>query len=473
MSYHRLRAWLPAGTLLMEACWVWPWALALGYASGSARPLLDLPWILVLLGASTYGTRWILGRADLRAARGAILACGAVLGFLSLHGTHFSHRPLTDWGWVAELLDTVTLGRQGPAVPLGGGLGMYLWWRGIVLGTEPHDFAFVGRRFVWGLVMLVLFAFVVVFAGRSDVVVWSLDRGGWALLAFWIVALLVLASARLVAVWEESRTAHAQALQLNRNWYAVLTGVIAAILVLSVAAGVLAAQDVGWLLRPVGAAAEWLLLRVLEVVFAILVPIVKLVHRVLSALPWRPRTLPQREAFSPADEIAAWLRSLQAQDATAVVALRWTAFLVVFGLLLAVMALYVLRRRTAAHGEQTEERESVFSGELLLAELRSLFRRAPHPRDPEAPSGAVGAVRRAYRAFLLHMATVGYPRDPASTPTEYLASVHTFLAGGQSAARSLTDLYQRARYGEIADQADARRALEWLAMLIEQPDAER
>lgn len=137
---------------------------------------------------------------------------------------------------------------------------------------------------------------------------------------------------------------------------------------------------------------------------------------------------------------------------------------------LAWLLFYLLsrRRQPATVAEGDEERESLWSWSLFLAQLRELWngllgrvrappRLWPAARRPPAkrPDPTARDIREIYRWLLRDAATLGYKREPASTPVEFARRLAGVIPRYARGIHFVTALYDRARYGETPiDDAD-------------------
>jgi len=121
------------------------------------------------------------------------------------------------------------------------------------------------------------------------------------------------------------------------------------------------------------------------------------------------------------------------------------------------------RRRAKANGTDSEERESIWSSRDLLRKLRArLLNRLTQLRnlagivDRFGTSGLFAAltIRRMYAQTVRLSASRGYPRPPARTPYEHLATLGLAFPGCESELLQLTEAYVGVHYGELPEQAD-------------------
>lgn len=134
------------------------------------------------------------------------------------------------------------------------------------------------------------------------------------------------------------------------------------------------------------------------------------------------------------------------------------------------------RRSAVATATDEEERDSVFSWEHLLEQirsaLRSLFTRrrpavAVAAAAPVAERPALGAVREAYRRVLVEARQAGAGRRPPETTGELQIRLGAELdTGGAQSLGQLTGVYDAVRYGEVEAEAEAVAGAEAVALAV-------
>jgi hypothetical protein len=163
------------------------------------------------------------------------------------------------------------------------------------------------------------------------------------------------------------------------------------------------------------------------------------------------------------DRLQAWLASPAFQAG-----LRWAGLLVLLALAAALFWLAARRLWGQATDDADEQRESVLSASLLLAQLRALLNRRPRrPRRPApaylslsgAPDDARLIIRRAYQAMLEWAQSLRLPRAAGQTPRAYAQMLAGAVPEAHDAIDLLTQAYVLARYAaETPSLEQARRA---------------
>ncbi|MBN2006399.1 MAG: DUF4129 domain-containing protein [Anaerolineae bacterium] len=152
----------------------------------------------------------------------------------------------------------------------------------------------------------------------------------------------------------------------------------------------------------------------------------------------------------------------------ALLLLRFTPL--VIGLVIAVVAFWLITRRTQVRNLQKEKEnaDGDFDQENLLqqglAHLRSLANMIRRFGVSRQLLAAI-SVQNIYANLCRLAAQAGYPRTPSMPPEAYLPVLITVFAGHDAALSSITDAYMRVHYGDhpltarelAALQADYRR----------------
>ncbi len=390
----------------LEALLLWSWFGALAAWTGERHPLPAVGALpLVYLSAVVHHT---LGRERFSPGQGRWLSLGAavvlLLGFFLL------------------------MPRQGSVPLIGAGLIVLAWWRGAVAGTtliHPWTLEEAGQR---GFVLLMALVVAEALAGRPPV------ASGALFLLAWLV---LFAVARVTEASRSPRRTRALAAAGAATGIAAVCGLVTLLVIPSLWRGVLAAlgqgvQAVFMVLGWAGAGVLWLAARFLRPDTSARVPTS---HGPLH-LPRPPRAVHLIHVH-----LSPQVRGVLGASLTAVILLALLAFL---------WRSYRRTQDTAA-GEVEETREALGPPPRPASPPRE------RPRD-DSPleGGAVGRVRRAYRAFLALEARRGRPRRPSETPGEYAR--HMEGLGPARAVLDLTRLYERARYGRSATEDSARAA---------------
>ncbi|MCC7358156.1 MAG: DUF4129 domain-containing protein [Anaerolineales bacterium] len=469
-------------TGLALAPWLhWAWALA--------RPPLAAPgWLWAALAlevlaatALTHGllrgagrpagaARWVVGLAGIAAAVGL---------------TRLAARPYL----------TPDLFRAGPALlslatPAGPPLaaGLLAWWRGLQVGRAPLGYDTISRVFWDGVAgFAALLAANSLFPSLASAALFP------AVFAYFALGLAALALSSLRRLRLESRTVTVATLRLNRFWLLTAAGSIAAILaaglglmrVLDPAAlaafeaglgrvSAALAYGFGLVIAPIALLAERLLRPLFPFLTNFLADLAEGFRRVLGlarglfGLLLRLLALPLPRLLTP-EGFAELVQSPLVQAGS-----RWglTALLAVAAGL--VSALLLRRFAGLPVSSADEQRDSIFSHQLLWAQLQRVWqrRRSPAPAQPPylalggAPDDARLIVRRSYQAMLEWASALRLPRLAGQTPHVYGEALAGIVPEGQAAIATLTHTYMLARYAADAPTLEEARHAEqaWLQL---------
>ncbi len=390
-----------------------------------------------------------------------LLVCALVLIRISpaLYGS--SGHGFFDWSWVFafgnDMVDHRSVATALPPLLL---LLAYIWWRGLLLGSDPPDYSTVMRRFKYGMVAMV--AATVATIALPGVLQQHVAGVLGFLLPAEVFSGLVAAALGRMAFNHTDNDRDAYIVTNDRVWLGTaLTLALVAVGFALVINLIINYQSVGSLLAllgPVGPLASKLasalvegLAQLLRFLFGWLFSSFKPVQGGTSAQPSVSTVVGKKHTASkPLILPRLWLE-------IAGIILEVAAIAAVIILFLWLIRTLITRRRPP-EAVLEEERESldaasIFSNQLrgFLAGLRPV--RASNWVDPLTP----GSVRYVYRTFLEAASKRGLRRRPDETPDEYATRLSTIPALGGSElqqAGELTPLasvnqsYNSARYAE-------------------------
>lgn len=436
-----------------------------GYGAG-VRSVSPVGLALVLLG--TYSLAMVLfGRhVSLGAARLIGLAAGLVLTLGVLRFTVYPGYAPADLTWLAHLGRDLWRLTTGLSPALTGLIFCLLcWWLGLNLASEPlrpDRVLAIARAALFGLIAAFLIA-----GAALDVPAVRAALARSIPLAF-VCALAALSLARLETVRADARARGGSA-PTRLPWIGTTIVTTGILLLLALVAGQVLGLGYLRTLLTVATTLANLLARVLYLfllafsymVFFLLTPLIWLIRHALGRAQQpqpQPDTNPspfERLQHDTTRGIPVWL------------ILGMNGLFVTVVVSGAVVVLYrALRRyRSRQHTmEVIEERESVWSADLLLAGLRNAFaaRWRHRPRGPSrAPRRhAAQSVREVYAEVCAAAAAHGLPRLPAETPTEYAARLCQAWPEAEGYWVVLTEAYRRVRYGGITPSPGEWRAVE-------------
>jgi hypothetical protein len=464
---------LLVGLAVMEALWVYPLGLLLGVwlTTDRARPLLSAPSVFALVLIGALATQLVVRRLPTVSSRQwTLLALGAACIAVAVRAQYFPASGAIDW--LGDLVKGVAVLLGRPTAPaLAVGLGVFLWWRGVSIGSHTSDFMDVEIAFRWGIGGLILLGGTLAIAAPPGLRSQLEAEAAPFVVAFFFISLLTLALARL-----ESMRSSARQLGVNTQWLGVLIAV-SGLLVLTalVIAQVLSFDLVVAATRPIF---DFIGLVLLIVLLITIIPIAYLVELIMYLILQLVRPEADRPPPEPRDpsEIEEFLRRLFSQglpdEIVDAMRVAGVVALLALGLLLIARAVARWRPSMLTADAADEERETLWDPERvkqrLLAWLRGLFRRR---RPQQAPTAAAAreigdaaaedrerSVREIYRRLLRLGSSAGALRAPAETPFEHLPTLDRALEP-QSELQQLTDAYVLARYAEQPSSSDEVDAL--------------
>jgi len=444
----------------MELCWIVPWYRALTPAS-AAIPLWTAFGLLALLmlvpiyagrlmsyfGLTPRARRWILAillLASLFAGlRGLLYREG-----LASPGELLS-RPFRAFSDVSELIP------EELVVFL---IVLLVWWRGARLAVTILGPSRARFGFLFGFVVFIGFFLMITLATG--------ETPGPLIPLFFFASLLALGLTRV----DSLRRLRGARLPFGPGWLGFLVLGSLAIVGLGALLG-------AWLTRGlepvlIGALALLVILPLLLVITPLVWLLYLLLRLIASGLAGLPLDFSAglealNQLLASLDFLARRLAERLPLGAIATQAPRIKLILTValitavFLLVLGAAALRLRRLRPAT--EQTEEHESVFSTDALLALLRELWAGAfGRLGETGALLNRFGvgrdlfaalSIRRMYLQALRLAASEGYPRAPADTPLEFLPTLGQAFPGREPDSELLTRAYVGVRYGELPDTA--------------------
>lgn len=402
---------------------------------------------LGIIGLLAYGlTRWLQRREiSLRALQGVLLGGVVVLALVAPMAQGLGNL------WNPGAPGVVVLASTAAAIA---------WWRGMRYGGDPEPFSAEGLNTLVKVAWVVLVAQVLLVTTldgeRGDVVVDAL-RIAMPVAAGAGLMLLAIGQIEQARINSARRGGRAPE---RKGWmlYAALFAVT--LLVLVTLGSALFGGDatnwilapLGWLVRCVVFVVTWILIAVAAVLFLLFYPIYWLLRHFRSDT--QPQDEQQQGAFGPMQRIVeergdGLPESLQT-------AIEIGAVVLIIAAVLVALALTMRRVRAQADVDAgDEERESLWSRELAMSQLKGIFRRehgeALDRIDLRQPPRSV---REAYRALQALAHRDGVPRREAETPAEFNRRLALAWPGEAAAITDLTRRYERVRYGAAPDEPE-------------------
>jgi Domain of unknown function (DUF4129) len=465
------RITLTTGLALMDTCWLYPWAFLLGVWAepGRGAALLPATVILALLLVAALATHG-LGRLARRNPRGARLVLASLAVLAATLAVRLEHYPAANGlDWLPPLVGALAaaIGQITPPV-LGFALALYVWWRGVRLGSQTPGYADVESSFRWGIGRLAVFGLIIAVTSRPTSLPTMEGTTTPYVVGFFFVSLLTLALGRL----ESLRTRYRRP-NLNTQWLAVLVVVAGSVVLLALLLGQLVSFDV--MLSATRPLFDLLGTILLLLIYAIVIPLAWVIEWVIYLLlsllqAGKNRPPPPPPAPTDVDNILQRFFA-EALPPEVQVVLKAAGAVLLLGVALIIVARGLGRwRPSAADADATnEERESLWNAQvmraLLLAWLRRLLRRnkrdgaAPVGLDAEAavaaPTPELVTVRQMYADLLRRGEAAGATRAVSTTPLEHVPALTDTLEPEEPIG-GLTAAYLRVRYAEMdVDESEA------------------
>lgn len=439
-------------------------------------------WIFLLLLLGTNIQRAMEGYRFF-SPQYEVLSVGAVvlLLFAAVRVIVFPARALLDTDWPRDAAHALAFPSDSIALPMWSTIIFvaYAWWRGRSRDEPSLEAAYRTLRVGTPLAIVAILGTMAITAVDDDPGFRTLLYGGT--IVFLLLTLAAIALGRLRV--EQARGA----LTLTPRWLLTFLGPVAGlVLVGTLVAGIFTRrflETILWLLTPVFRLADLLLLIFVYIATGFAYVIFAIITFFLNLLgPVDPAPRPtQGVPGTPTTDPAAGITTIQYPDS-----LRYLFVLVVLAGLVFVLTRFLWHRRPRRQLAAGEERESVFSWDLLaegaaslLAGLGGRFRRAPDPLaglrgDPRWQHTVT--IRELYAKLLKRGEGAERPRADAQTPDEYVPVVGA--TAPLPSVDTLTTRYDTARYSEqpatAEDAAAARRAWEEIERVpLSKPKSEK
>lgn len=452
---------LTIGLAAMDTAWLYPWSLLLGLwvPTTSGRPLLATPSIFGLLLSAAL-CAWFFGRRKMSRARRTWFALLAlVTATLAVRIDQFPRSGAVDW--IAPLASAVALTIGDLSAPvLALAMGLFLWWRGLRIGSQSPSYVEVESSFRWGIGMLVTFGLIMALSTRPGMLQPLEAQTTPCVIGFFFLSLVTLGLGRLESLRTRSRK-----LTVNSQWLSLLVVIAGVVVVLALVAAQVASFDALVVItRPLF---DLLGLVLTVAVYALVVPLAYVVQWLIYLILNLAHIDPNRQQPRPLEpaEVENLFQRFVAQylSPELIFGLKavGAALLLGLGLLIVARALSRWRPNSADADSTNEERESLWIGGGLKSRLLAWLRRLFGPHDTGLPAVAastaavdaaaavaVPSVRELYRQLLRLGAANGAVRAAATTPLEHVPALTRALEPDE-AVRDLTEAYLEIRYADL------------------------
>lgn len=458
----------PLAIILMEVLWVYSWLVWFGQwpASGTDHPPLSLVSLVFLFGASFLATWYFLKREwSIRRIRLSIVACGVIAIFMVVRFEYNAGYELFDGQWFVYIGRKILSGLPAlGSITLALVLGIGLWWRGIKWGGSRLYLHDIYRSFLFGMFALALLVIVWGVSLGTDSLSNLTSSTGVYVAGFFFFGLSALALGNLHAIQERMTAKEGTGSVLNYRWLSIMLGVIGAIILVGVVLATVFSEDVVEVLKQViNTVGDWLSqgLYYIFYAFGYITYVFQFFLRIIFSLigqgePIDPTEFDFGEAGEQAEQAVP-----KGLPPAAILAIKWTIFAIIAGLLLFLLARAVRRFmlfRDIKDIEQTDE--SLWSWAGFKADLRLLFsmlgkrfkrvKKVPVTvRQYTEETEGILNIREIYQRLLRETSQLRIARQHSETPYEYAMRFSRSVPEGSEYLNELTDVYVNVRYSEL------------------------
>ena len=397
----------------MEACVIYPWYTIFHAISGFSDTKLPF-WGMCLLLWIPYIVAGLLNRTKLPTDRKQALVAGLIIltSLVTVRLVLYRAYGLGDVNWIVDFSDRLfgvfsTLPPDLPIIVV-----VFIgWWRGLVLARKDTDMQQVGFHFRLGIVLLLMYFLVAIFAPRENVI--------GIILFYFFFGLMSIALARALDVGSIQKSAMG-----SRQWVAVLVGASLSSLALTLIVSLIFSRQV------VMAVLEWgrpVVDFVLQIVWYIVGIMLYLLFPLIQWVVDLFEDLGQRGTFgdlgifqSPLFEQIDPLEAEQRQ--------AWMPYchtiLMVIALVVGLLLVARLIRRLAEQDAKRKdlERESVWSADDFMDDLKNSLQqgldrlRSLVGQFGDRKKRSAESIRKIYASMVDLATEAGHPRPPAQTP---------------------------------------------------------
>jgi hypothetical protein len=484
---------------LMEAFWVFPWLVWLTKLPRLEwpKPPLSLLSLVIVLGISFVGTRYLLNRDwPLKRVRLCIIAGAVIVIFTVVRFEFGPELSLLNGEWFSYAA-RLMLGSFSRIEPLVVALliAVLLWWRGISLGRSSLNADDIYRYFVIGIIALVL----VILANASTRTLgagFQFDYTSlWVHLAgFFFFGLLAMAISNLDSI-QQKMTAEGKSPALNRRWLTILVTVIGGIVTIGIIIASTVSADVVTFFSRVMNAFSDIFFRILGYIFLPFGYLVEWLYQVGMRIinffrgqnpePFKIEGLGEMME-KPEEAITTGL------PPEVLMVLKWLFFILIAAGLIYLLSRAVFRYTSFREkGDVDEVHESLWSWDLFKADLNLLLnrlRRMAPSGKPQAEPVPLPAwysdsftemltIRQIYECLLWETSRISLPRRHYETPGEYARRLGHNVPESRELLDEITGIYVEARYGEketrSAILAHANSLWQSLRRLLRRPETDR
>jgi hypothetical protein len=420
-----------------------------------------------------YLTRYLHFRKTPLALQRILTLVAALLGvLLLLRLSAYGDHSWNDWSWMGHLIWEIANAMQRISPPLVIlAAGLYLWYRGIVLGQRDLGFDSVGFSFRVGII-----AFLWLFLLQ---IVIPAPRQPRIALFYFLLGLIAVGLSRIESVSQSRMGVRSP---FDASWMGILGSATLALLgVSALVASLLTWRDLSrvalilqpvWILlgrlaAPLGVAVAWLLEGLLNALIRLFSGLFGELGTEMGFLTDLSVRLEQFQQSQPAQGAAQLVLQV----------LKWGFYALVMVSVLAVIAFSVNRLRRVQE-DNSEVPTAVWESGRPEAQPDGTPGVWQHLWDAlqaqwaqlKGEDYSLLSIRRIYASLQRLAAASGYPRPEAATPYEYMAILGKGFEGSEGEIHLITEAYVRAHYGQriFAPEYVQRVRDAWLALRAQQ-----
>lgn len=456
---------IPVLTVVMEVLLFYPWLVWFGRITHwtELAPHMNLvSYIILALYAEIVSRYSVKKNWSVKRVRFLVLPSAVLLWLVLFRWSLGGGYPLWDAGWFGYL--NANIFQAGVALLS----GPFFIWRGIAISRQSNMSEDLYRKFIIGLVFIVILLIVWGFSGLQSSGIWS--TVGTYGFSYFAVGLLILAIANLENLSHTLSRHQEAASAFRRRWSSMLLVLIVAILGLAVAgASIFSTNLAGMIVHAFSVFGDWLLLAFAYIIypFGFVAEFLWFVFEWIVSLITHGKT-PQPVKIQMPD----FSKYKQNQQPTGthlspvlLMSLKWTLLAVVIGLAIFFIGRYLMRYWQSKMEEDVdEENESLWSWVNFRADLRNFFqwlfswlyrkKTLVEEAGTEQITDDIGSgpdrelsVREIYRSLLRQGWLIHLPRDTSETPYEYSGKLKNRRENIAEELDTITDSYVAERYG--------------------------
>jgi hypothetical protein len=462
---------IPILATLMEVFWIYCWMVWISripVLNWTGVPLnllscLFLSLILEITVRAAIASRWSLGRV-----RWTILPLGFILLALLIRLNLNGGFSFLDPGWFNYIIHHTS------SLTTACIFGVIFIWRGISGGQADNVFSNLYRRFVFGIVGIILVLILWRIGGNPLGNIWS--SLGLEIVLFFGCGLLAMAMANLEHLRKQLAHHEEATSGFSRRWTSILILLVVVILGLGIVlVSIFSADNSAAIAHFLGLLGNWILTGLIYLLYPvgfILQFLIWALRYILAALRGEP--LPQDNPSDPGNPNDMYKNIVEKHlPAAVILVIKWVAIILVAALVIYLLSRLFNRYTKSKSDEGVEElNETLGSWQLFGKDLKGILawlfswlkpKKKPLAQPSEADQFAltdsdgierVFTIREIYRALLWEGRQSGFPRHRNETPYEYCRRLQERKNELSSELNSLTQAYVSERYGQINPQLE-------------------